>query len=193
VKSKYKPDIKPPVVNRYDDEAIQSVIDGVVATTTRYEDKWGVGRLELLVDDELRLRFRDQYKRFNDAVMAHDVVLVRTRGAAMNRAWDVLDRTAEAAGAQPLDPEIWEIELPDGRVIAFCRHLHDSFHVARSGRQIEIWTPEEIVRVITAFPEIAKAKDVFPGATVVSVKPKPLSDFREPDEHYQDQLEDADV
>jgi hypothetical protein len=186
-KSKYKPD-QTPAYSKYDAAAIDSVIDGIMATQQQYEDKWGVGRLELLVDDELRLKFRDQYNRFNDAVMEHDVALVRVRGAAMNRAWVALDQAATAAGALPLDPEVWEIELPDGRVIAFCRHLHDSFHVARSGRHIEIWTPEEIVRVITAYPEIALAKDVFPGATVVSIKPKRLEDAPEPD--YLDSLEE---
>lgn len=168
---------KPPAVSRYDDEAINSVIDGVEATARQYEDKWGVGRLELLVDDELRLKFRQQYERFNNACMAHDVVRVRMAGAGMIRGWQTLDKAAVEAGAQPLDPQTWEIQLPDGRVIAFCRHLHDSFHVARSGRNIEIWTPEEIVRVITAYPEIALAKSVFPGATVVSMKPKRLEDL----------------
>lgn len=184
MKSKYKPE-QTPAYSKYDAAAIDSVIDGVMATQRQYEDKWGVGRLELLVDDELRLKFRDQYNRFNEAVMEHNVVLVRTRGAAMNRAWVALDQAATAAGAPTLHPEVWEIELPDGRVIAFCRHLHDSFHVARSGRAIEIWTPEEIVRVITSFPEIALAKDVFPGATVVSIKPKRLPE-PETNEDFED-------
>jgi hypothetical protein len=173
VKSKYKPE-QTPAYSKYDAAAIDSVIDGVIATQQRYEDKWGVGRLELLVGDELRLKFRDQYNRFNEAVMEHNVVLVRTRGAAMNRAWAALDAAATAAGAPTLHPEVWEIDLPDGRVIAFCRHLHDSFHVARSGRHVEVWTPEEIVRVIMAQPEIGNAKDVFPGAMVVNIKPKRL-------------------
>lgn len=187
MKSKYKPTAVPER-NKYDAAAIDSVIDGVTATQRQYEDKWGVGRLELLVDDELRLRFRDQYNRFNDAVMEHDVVLVRTRGAAMNRAWVALDQAATAAGAQPLTPEMWEMELPDGRVIAFCRHIHDSYAVFRSGRAIEIWTPEEIVRLIVAYPEIALAKDVFPGATVVSIKPKSPEDLPPPevDEDFEE-------
>jgi len=194
-RSKSKP-LQVPEYSRYDADAIDSVIDGVMATQRQYEDKWGVGRLELLVDDELRLKFRDQYNRFNDAVMEHDVVKVRLRGAAMQRAWAVLDQAATAAGATTLDPETWEFALPDGRVIAFCRHIHDSYYVYRSGRAIETWTPDEIGRLIMAYPEIALAKDVFPGATVVSVKPKRPEDSPEgssedapqPDE-YSEELE----
>jgi hypothetical protein len=36
-------------ISRYEHDAIQAVIDGVDETARRGEDKWGVGRLELLV------------------------------------------------------------------------------------------------------------------------------------------------
>jgi len=172
-----KPQAPQPLpLTSYDYDAIAAVIDGVDATARGYEDKWGVGRLELLVSDELREKFRRQKVRFDEAIQDHDVVRVRVSGAAMRRAWEALDKAAQEAGAKELTPEVWEIETTDGRVIAFCRHFADSYSVFRSGRYVEIWTPEEIVRLIEKYPEIVLGKKVFPGAYVESVRTKRISD-----------------
>jgi len=40
--------------------AARSVIDGVDHVAVEMERKWGVGRLRLLVDDDLRQRFDQQ-------------------------------------------------------------------------------------------------------------------------------------
>ena len=53
----------------------------------------------------------------------------------MRRGWEVLDQAATESGAQPLSPEVWEIAMTDGRVIAFCRNRADAFHAFRAGRR----------------------------------------------------------
>ena len=42
--------------------------------------------------------------------------------------------------------------------------------VVREGRHTAVYTLEEIGRLLAAYPDIAKAKDVFPGATVTAVR-----------------------
>lgn len=163
-------------MTRYDYEAIQSVVDGVDEAARQQEVKWGVGRLELLVSDELREKFRKQLRRFNEAVIAHDVERVRQAGQAMRRAWEALDRAAEQADAKVLDPEYWEIGLSDGRVIALCRTKHDAYERHRQDRYVDVWTTEEIARLIESFPEIALAKSTFPGARIESVRAKRISE-----------------
>lgn len=163
-----------PPINRYDYDAINSVVDGVDACARKYEDKWGVGRLELLVSDELREKFRRQMERFNDAISKHDVVKVRISGAATHRAWQALDKAAEDTGQKPLEPEVWELAMPGGRVIVFCRHIHDSYAAYRNGRDIEVWTPDEIIRLIDKYPDIVLAKQTFPGAYVQAVRAKSI-------------------
>ena len=163
-------------MTRYDYEAIQAVVDGVDEAARQQEAKWGVGRLELLVSDELREKFRRQLRRFNEAVTAHDVERVRQTGQAMRRAWEALDRAAEQADAEILDPEYWEIGLSDGRVIALCRTKHDAYERHRQDRYVDVWTTEEIARLIENFPEIALAKSTFPGALVESVRAKRISE-----------------
>ncbi len=48
--------------------AIRSVIDGVDHVAVEMENKWGVGRLRLLVDDDMRERFDRQAMLFNEAI-----------------------------------------------------------------------------------------------------------------------------
>jgi hypothetical protein len=162
-------------------DAISSVIDGVDQVAKQMEAKWGVGRLELLVDDILREKFRRQQRHFDEATKNHDdVERVRQAGAAMKRGYEALDAAAAAAGATLLDPEIWEVPLSDGRVVAFCRTMPGAFAVYRAGRYLEVWTIEEVARLIEAFPEASKAKEVFPGAIVTGGRAKlPPQDDRE--------------
>lgn len=132
--------------------------------------------MELLVSDELREKFRRQLRRFNEAIEAHDVERVRQAGWAMRRGWEVLDKAAAAAGAAPLDPEVWEVRLPGGRIAAVCRGGADAFAATRSGRWLEVWTLEEFARVVENFPMLALAKQTFPGALIEDIRPKRASE-----------------
>lgn len=159
-------------ISCYAHDAIQAVVDGVDEAARRGEDKWGVGRLELLVSDELREKFCRQQRRFNEAIQSQDVEQVRSAGGAMRRGWEALDQAATESGAQPLSPEVWEIAMTDGRVIAFCRNRADAYHAFRAGRHADVWTLEEVRHLIEAWPEIALAKHSFAGAEVVSARVK---------------------
>lgn len=165
-----------PKITRGEYDAIRSVVDGVDEVAREQEAKWGVGRLELLVSDDLREKFRKQLQRFNEAIAVHDVERVRQAGPAMRRGWIALDFAATAAGAATIDPDIWEIGLSDGRVVALCRSKADAFAVYHAKRHVDVWTTEEIARLIEAFPQIALAKSTFPGALVESVRSKQLSE-----------------
>jgi hypothetical protein len=62
------------------------------------------------------------------------------------------------------------VELEDGRVAALVRTTVEARHVAKEGRRLELWTLEEIARLIVAFPTVVKAKELWPGAEVVSAR-----------------------
>ncbi len=66
--------------------AIKSVIDGVDHVAVEMENKWGVGRLRLLVDDDLRERFDRQAQLFNEAILFNDAKAVRRHGEGMRKA-----------------------------------------------------------------------------------------------------------
>ena len=157
--------------------SIQAMIDGVDIDAVEMEKKWGVGRLRLLVSDDLRERFDRQAEKFNRAVWVADVGDVRKHGNGMHRAWQILDQAATEDGAKPLDPVVWETRLGD-RVLAIVQTTAEAHAISGDGRAREVWTMEEIGRVLVAFSQqIGEAKQVFPGCEVVDVRPPPLDEL----------------
>tara|TARA_Y100000593_G_scaffold50777_1_gene95480 strand:- start:1275 stop:1778 length:504 start_codon:yes stop_codon:yes gene_type:complete len=152
------------------DEA-KSIIDGVDFYAKTMEKKWGVERLRLLVDDELRSRFDTQRKLFNDAVWDQNNLGLREHAEAMMRGWKALDEAARIAGAKPLKPEVWEVRMPSGKVCAVVKTNTEAHHICDDERWVEVWTLEEIGRLIEGpWRDVGKAKEVFPGALVIDVK-----------------------
>lgn len=176
-----------------EDAQIAAHIAQVDAVAFDMEQKWGVGRLTLLVDPELAARFQLQAQAFNKAIYPPDglsakLAHVKQQAEATIRGWVALDRAAVAAGARSLDPATWEAKLPNGAVLAVCRSSSDAHHVARQafGRQVYVWTLDEVARVVSQYELVNLSKEVFPGATVRSVRdptgPAPFFDDDLPDE-----------
>ena len=133
--------------------------------------------MRLIVDDELRRKFDRQARLWNDALWegpaAADAIY---HGQAMARAWQALDRAAGEAGCAQLETEVWEVGLEDGTVAALVRTGAEAHEVVREGRAMKVYTMAEIGRLLDAFPEIIKAKDVFPGSIVTAVR-EPLPEL----------------
>ena len=142
------------------------------------ERKWGVGRLRLLVGEELRDKFDRQRYLFNQAIYHGDLEAVRREARRMASAWKALDRAAEAVGRLALPVDVWEAPLPSGRVLALCRTDLDARVLAatRDGRDTVVWSLEEVVRVIGSTDELMKlaavVKAQFAGAAVEAVRQK---------------------
>ena len=152
--------------------------DGVDHVAREMENRWGVGRLPLLVDGELRARFERQGLRFNTALeqawqsefLTRDILDgVAKAAGGMERAWKALDAAAKATGAKPIDPDVWEAVLSDGSIVAVVRTNAEAGAVLREGRQLSVWTMEEVARAIELMPEMLFANDVkkaYPGERV---------------------------
>ena len=153
--------------------AIRSVIDGVDHVAVEMENKWGVGRLRLLVDDDMRERFDRQAMLFNEAIITNDAKAVRRHGEGMRKAWQALDKYASDCRFCRIEPFAWEINGPDG-IIAVVRTNPEAYAVVREGRAVEVWTLDEVARIIAAHRDtIGEAKRVFPGAQVVDARVRP--------------------
>lgn len=134
------------------------------------EAKWGCGRLRLLVGPELREKFDRQRYLFNQAVWHGELEGVRVQSQRMVNAWRALDQAAEAAGAAKLDPSIMEVVLDSGVVAVIVPDLHHAQFVKREDRRIDVYTLDEIGRLLSNFPALAKIKESFPGAEVIRCK-----------------------
>lgn len=140
------------------------------AAAIEMERKWGRGRLRLLVDPDLREKFDRQRYLFGQALTMGGLEDVKREAARMAKAWRALDRAAEAAGAKILPATVWEVTLGDGSVAAIVREPELAQDVIADGRDVRVYTLEEIGELIYKFPEIATIKVHFPGAEVVPVK-----------------------
>jgi len=148
----------------------QAILDGVDAAVSASERTWGVGRLRLLVDDDLRARWDRQWLSWCRACGAYDLAAIRSQGAAVRRAIAILEAEAIAAGHGPLRPDVWEVGY-EGRVIAVCRTSPEAGVVARERRDLEVWTVEELVRVALSGRQLVSAvKQHFPGAEVLALR-----------------------
>jgi hypothetical protein len=153
--------------------AAQSVIDGVDALVHRLETTYGFGRLRLGVTDELREKFDRQRVKWSHALKFGDLALVQQEAERTRRAWLAIEK---AANIEPLNPDVWEVLLDDGSVAAIVKDNDAARFVSRhSDRALAIYTLAEIGRLIVGFPAIVKAKEIFPGACVTSVR-----DVRDP-------------
>jgi hypothetical protein len=146
--------------------------DEVTLIASEMEKKWGVDRLRLLVDKDLRVKFDRQRYKFNRAIWYGELSDVITESKRMVAAWKALDRAALAAGSLEAAPEVWEVALENGRLVAILRDWRDAaiFERQRQDRSTMVYTLEEVARLIHAFPEVVRAKEMFRGGEVTRTK-----------------------
>lgn len=159
-----------------DAHTLKAYLDGVDHVAKEAEAEWGMDRLPLLVDAELRAKFYRQQERWRTALDAAYTAKVLTRGlledvakksGAMQRAWEALIAAATEAGHRPITPWVWEARLRDGTVAAFVQSTAEVSKVLAEGRYVVVYTLAEIANVIDAIPDtLAMAKLEFPGAKI---------------------------
>lgn len=149
----------------------RAVLDGVDALAADMERKWGCGRLRLLVTAELREKFDRQRYRLNEAIDHGELFEVQEQCRRMTLAWSTLDGAAEAAGASRLDPEVWEVVLPDGTVAAIVADGMAARSVVPDGRKMVVYTLDEIAHLLGHYATVVAVKLQWGGATVERVSP----------------------
>ena len=126
---------------------------------------------------------------YNEAIDRGSLDDVRHEAKRMSAAWRKLDAEATAAGKSPLAPEQWEIMNEDGlEVIIIARDELDAINVARNNRACTVYSLAEVGRILAAYPEIAKIKHTFPGATVTAARRKTDPVSLSGNENYEDDL-----
>lgn len=164
---------------------LQAIFEGVDHARTEAEAEWGAERLPLLVDDDLRAKFRRQQVRWSQAyqdawgaamLTRSHLDAVTSAAGGMTRAWSALAAAASEAGHRPLRPEVWEARLQDGTVAAIVRTNDEAAHVMADGRHVVVYTLAEVANLIDALPQaLSLAKVVFPGAKVLPPHPDGLA------------------
>ena len=65
-----------------------------------------------------------------------------------------------------------EVGLADGTVAAITRTTAEAAAATRENRAMRVYTLDEIGRLLSSIPSIAKVKEYFPGAEVTAVRPE---------------------
>lgn len=172
--------------------AAQAHINSVDHVAFTMEQKWGAGRLRLLVNVDLLERFDRQRYLWNQAIWHGDLEAVRCESARMTVAWTALDKAATAGGARSLSPKVWEVVLNDGTVAALVKSPEEARAVITSGRKVAVYTLDEIARLLSHYPTIAQVKLTVLGATVEAVRrpSDPLDAIRDTEGGLDDPLDD---
>jgi hypothetical protein len=172
----------------------QAAIDGADHAAITMEQKWGAGRLRLLVDTAMREKFDKQRFKLNAAIWHGDLASVQQEAQRMINAWMALDRAAEAAGASQNGPEHWEVALADGTVAVILKTpgAMATFTGDPDGRQVVFYSLDEIGVMLSNYREVVQVKEVFPGAKVEAIRRiinDPLDGFRD-GRRLEDTLDD---
>jgi hypothetical protein len=138
--------------------------------------RWGFNRLPHIVPIEWTEKFKSQKRKWEMACyectgspVPAELERVRGHGQAMLRAYDKLEELARAGGHEPADPGEWQFELKDGTPVLLVRDRAEMGQVQHPhGGQV--WALEEIAEIITRFPELVKAKELFPDAEVIQMR-----------------------
>jgi hypothetical protein len=138
-------------------------------TAAQMEQKWGADRLRLLVGPELREKFDRQRYLYNQAIWHGDLEAVRQQSMRMVKAWLALDKEADKRCQPRLNLRVIEFGMDDGSVVAIVPDNAAAGLVQADGRKMAVYTADEIKRLLAGFPSLAKAKQVFPGASITAV------------------------
>ena len=172
----------------------QAAIDGADHAAIEMEQKWGAGRLRLLVETELRERFDKQRFKLNSAIWHGDLQELQREAQRMTIAWRALDRAAEDAGASETPTGVWEVTLEDGTVAVISRYrgavrTKDPDPV---GRRVVHYSLDEIGTMLSHYREVVQIKEAIDGATVEQIRrtiDDPLDGFRD-GRRLEDTLDD---
>jgi hypothetical protein len=153
------------------------IIANVTEHANEMNRRWGFNRLPYIVSIDLMQRFKSQKRKWAEACfdcagscLPADIERLRKHGEAMKRAYAALEAEALAQGKVPAPPGQWEFELKDGTPIVLCRTRAEMGNVQREP-QAQVWCLEEIGEIITRFPELLTAKNLFPAAEIIRLAP----------------------
>jgi hypothetical protein len=83
---------------------------------------------------------------------------------------EACDAWATSNNCRERDPVVWEITLANGQIAAVVPDYSHVLRVDPDGRAMAVYSFDEIARLLAGFPELVKAKELFPGATVEAVR-----------------------
>jgi hypothetical protein len=173
----------PPMTRHEVATEIAHLVGVVDAHAREMNKRWGHNRLPYIVPVELAGKFKEQHYAWQKAcfecagsLLVADLERVRKIAEAMLRAYAALERAAIDGGMSPAPPNAWSFETEDGKPIIIVQTVPEIAQVDNP-HGAQVWSLEEIGRIITNWPQLVLAKQLFPKAEVIQLRtPKAVID-----------------
>lgn len=150
-------------------DLIQAALQDFDQAMHQAEKVWGVDRLPLLVAHETRLKWWKAMDALSAAIWNGDADQVKALTSNLVRGIDRLIEEATAAGHQPLDIDVWETPLSDGRKLRIVRTWPERAYRPDKEDGVLTYTLEEIGRLVGSYSLLGSVKNYWPAATVTAI------------------------
>ena len=142
-----------------------------------HDAKWGIKRIEMLVDSSLRLKLNQQLERVFSAQQDRDIERMEKAIAGMIKGYGVLDAWAEDNNIE-VKPEINAVEwvMQDKSIMVVVQTHNDAIYYQQFRPELSnrhIWSMEELELLLESdvIKDIQKAKALLPGTRMTRIAP----------------------
>ena len=155
----------------------ESLVSRLEWVKQNHDARWGMKRIEMLVDANLRLKLNQQLERVFNAQQDRDIERMEKAVAGMIKGYGVLDAWAEDNNIEQ-KPEINSVEwvMQDKSVMVVVQTHNDAIHYQQFRPELSnrhIWSMEELELLLESdvIKDIMKAKALLPGTRMTRIAP----------------------
>jgi hypothetical protein len=152
---------------------IKRWIDRLDEVAISYESKWGIGRLNKIITDELAIKWDAQNKRLRDAIESQDLNRIADLVEGTIRGWAALENEAIKNGHKPNDNEFWETTFEESE---FTYRIYKNETEKRAAGQsdgVVCYSLKELARILDNYQLVNKIKETI-GGKVIGIEQAPL-------------------
>ena len=142
-----------------------------------HDDRWGMKRIEMLVDANLRVKLNQQLERVFSAQQDRDIERMEKAIAGMIKGYGVLDAWAVDNNIEE-KPEINAVEwvMQDKSIMVVVQTHNDAIYYQQFRPELSnrhIWSMEELELLLDSevIKDIMKAKALLPGTRMTRIAP----------------------
>ena len=169
----------------------ESLVARLERVKQEHDARWGIKRIEMLVDANLRVKLHQQLERVFNAQRDRDIEKMEKAVQGMIKGYGVLDAWAVDNNIEE-KPEINAVEwvMQDKSVMVVVQTHNDAIYYQQFRPELSnrhIWSMEELELLLESdvIKDIIKAKALLPGTRMTRIAPGGITGF--------DDLPDCDI
>lgn len=148
--------------------SVAAVLEVLDQAAVEMERKWGVGKLQRLVEPEMAARFAASRERLNHAIESKDLDAIIERANNHTRGWYAMDKMATEKGHSPTPQGVWSASA-DGIAYTVVYDESDLPKVAQTDAKA-VTLKELLLAYQSVSGDVAPVKAAFPGAKIKHIR-----------------------